>query len=118
MVDAPVLAADTARTYRQYAAKHLYACNAERIHVGMLPPQLYAIGVLNVLIDPAGQVLQLHWLRAPSHAPEVVAEIERTVHAAAPFPRPVHMGSVVYTDTWLWDASGRFQLDTLTEGQL
>jgi periplasmic protein TonB len=27
------------------------------------------------------------------------------------------MGKVVYTDTWLWDKSGRFQLDTLTEGQ-
>jgi hypothetical protein len=25
---------------------------------------------------------------------------------------------VVYTDTWLWHKSGRFQLDTLTEGQL
>jgi periplasmic protein TonB len=24
---------------------------------------------------------------------------------------------VVYTDTWLWHKSGRFQLDTLTEGQ-
>jgi hypothetical protein len=27
-------------------------------------------------------------------------------------------GRVTYTDTWLWDKSGRFQLDTLTEGQL
>ena len=26
-------------------------------------------------------------------------------------------GKVSYTDTWLWDKSGRFQLDTLTEGQ-
>jgi protein TonB len=23
----------------------------------------------------------------------------------------------VWTDTWLWHKSGRFQLDTLTEGQ-
>jgi hypothetical protein len=29
----------------------------------------------------------------------------------------VRMGRVVYTDTWLWHASGKFQLDTLTEGQ-
>jgi hypothetical protein len=39
------------------------------------------------------------------------------VRAAAPFPVPVHMGGVIYTDIWLWDKSGRFQLDTLTEGQ-
>jgi protein TonB len=25
---------------------------------------------------------------------------------------------VQYVDTWLWDRSGRFQLDTLSEGQL
>ena len=25
---------------------------------------------------------------------------------------------VTYTETWLWDKSGHFQLDTLTEGQL
>jgi periplasmic protein TonB len=25
---------------------------------------------------------------------------------------------VTYTDIWLWDKSGKFQLDTLTEGQL
>ena len=30
---------------------------------------------------------------------------------------PARMGKVVYTDTWLWHKSGRFQLDTLTEGQ-
>jgi protein TonB len=58
------------------------------------------------------------WLRGPSHAPEVMAEIERLVRAAAPFPSPPGFGRVQYVDTWLWDRSGRFQLDTLTEGQL
>jgi len=24
---------------------------------------------------------------------------------------------VTYTETWLWDKSGHFQLDTLTQGQ-
>lgn len=76
------------------------------------------IGVLEVAIDRSGHVTKLHWMRAPRHAPEVVAEIERTVRAAAPFPVPARMGRVVYTDTWLWDKSGHFQLDTLTEGQL
>jgi protein TonB len=47
----------------------------------------------------------------------VIAEIERTIKAASPFPAPVRMGKVVYTDTWLCHKSGKFQLDTLTEGQ-
>lgn len=109
--------ATTARGYRQDAATHLYGLNAQRIYKGTLPPMLYAIGTLEVDLDRAGRVTRLHWLRAPRHAPEVVAEIERTVRAASPFPAATQIGSVTYTDTWLWDKSGRFQLDTLTEGQ-
>ena len=55
-----------------------------------MPPLLYAIGVLQVEVDGQGHVRNLNWMRAPKHAPEVIAEIERTVRAAAPFPRPAH----------------------------
>jgi len=113
-----VSSATSPRAYRQDAAHHLYGKNPDRIYKGKMPPLLYAIGVLQVDVDGRGQVTSMHWMRAPSHAPEVVAEIERTVRAAAPFPVPARMGHVVYTDTWLWHKSGRFQLDTLTEGQL
>lgn len=105
-------------SYRRDAASHLYKLNSTRIFKGMLPPQLYAIGVLQVEVDGRGEVTSTHWMRAPSHAPEVIAEIERTVRQAAPYPAPVRLGHVTYTDTWLWHSSGRFQLDTLTEGQL
>jgi periplasmic protein TonB len=109
--------ATTPRAYRSDAASHLYGLNRERIYKGRMPPLLYAIGVLQVEVDGRGNVRKLDWMRAPKHAPEVIAEIERTVRAAAPFPVPARMGKVVYTDTWLWHKSGRFQLDTLTEGQ-
>ena len=117
---APALVSDAAtpRAYRADAAHHLYAKNADRIYKGKLPPLLYAVGVLQVEVDGRGYVRHISWMRAPSHAPEVMAEIERTVRAAQPFPAPTRMGHVVYTDTWLWHKSGRFQLDTLTEGQL
>jgi protein TonB len=109
--------ATSARAYRADGATHLYGLNAARIYKGRMPPLLYAIGVMNVEIDGSGRVTRLKWLRAPRHAPEVVAEIERTIRQASPFPAPVRLGKVVYTDTWLWDKSGKFQLDTLTEGQ-
>ena len=86
--------------------------------VQTMPPLLHAVGVLQVQVDGAGRVVGLSWMRAPKHAPDVIAEIERSVRAAAPFPAPVRLGRVTYTDTWLWDRSGHFQLDTLTEGQL
>ena len=109
--------AASARAYRQDGATHLYGLNAARIYKGRMPPLLYAVGVLNVEIDRAGRVTRIDWLRAPRHAPEVMREIERTVRQASPFPAPARLGKVVYTDTWLWHKSGKFQLDTLTEGQ-
>lgn len=113
-----VSGATNPRDYRRDAAHHLYARNAHRIFKGQLPAMLYAIGVLQVELDSQGRVTSTHWMRAPKHAPEVMAEIEKTVRLAAPFPVPARMGRVTYTDTWLWHESGRFQLDTLTEGQL
>lgn len=114
---APSSSATSARAYRQDGALHLYTLNTERIYKGRMKPLLYAVGVMNVEIDHSGRVTRLDWMRAPSHAPEVMAEIERTIRQASPFPAPVRLGKVVYTDTWLWDKSGHFQLDTLTEGQ-
>jgi hypothetical protein len=110
--------ATSARAYRQDAARHLYAQNAPRIYKGQLPPMLYAVGVLEVNLDRKGNVRSLNWMRAPRHAPEVIREIERTVRAAAPYPAPERVQDrLVWTDTWLWDRTGMFQLDTLTEGQ-
>jgi periplasmic protein TonB len=110
--------AATPRDYRRDAASHLYEQNLKRVYRGKMPPLLYAVGVLQVEVDGRGQVTSTSWMRAPIHAPEVIAEIERTVRMAAPYPAPVRMGHVTYTDTWLWHKSGLFQLDTLTEGQL
>ena len=107
----------TPYAYRRDAASHLYGRNTDRIYRGKMPPLLYAIGVLQVEVDSHGRVTSTSWMRAPTHAPEVIAEIEHTVRAAAPYPAPVRMGRVTYTDTWLWHRSGTFQLDTLTEGQ-
>lgn len=109
--------ARNAKDYRRDAAMHLYAQQPNKIFKGRLPPMLYAVGVLQVDIDKRGQVQGLHWQRAPRHAPEVMAEIEKIVRQAAPYPAPQHMAKVTYTDVWLWHKSGRFQLDTLTEGQ-
>jgi periplasmic protein TonB len=109
--------ATTPRAYREDGATHIYGLNSDRVYKGRMPPLLYAVGVLNVEIDRVGRVTRLDWMRAPRHAPEVVADIERTVQQASPFPAPTRLGKVVYTDTWLWHKSGKFQLDTLTEGQ-
>lgn len=113
----PVSNAVSPRDYRRDGAQHIYSKNGHRIYKGQMPPLMHAVGVLQVDLDRNGQVRKLNWMRAPKHAPDVVREIERTVMAASPFPAPARLGGVVYTDVWLWDKSGNFQLDTLTEGQ-
>ena len=110
--------ARTPKDYRRDAAAHLYSKNVGRIYTGKMPPLLYAVGVLQVDVDGRGNVTDIRWMRAPTQAPEVMAYIERSVRSATPFPVPANMGRVTYTDTWLWHKSGRFQLDTLTEGQM
>jgi hypothetical protein len=109
--------ARNAKDYRKDAASHLYVKHSHQIYKGRLPPMLEAVGVLNVNIDRQGDVKSINWMRAPRHVPQVMNEIERLVKAAAPYPVPRHMSQVTYTDVWLWHKSGKFQLDTLTEGQ-
>ena len=113
----PTSLARSIKEYRKDAAGHLYGVQAHRIYKGRMPPMLEAVGVLSVDIDKKGAVKAVHWMRAPKHVPQVMAEIERMVKAAAPYPIPQHLSQVTYTDTWLWHKSGKFQLDTLTEGQ-
>ena len=65
--------ATTALAYRRDAARHLYNQNGHRVYKGKLPPLLHAIGVLQVEVDGRGWVTGTSWMRAPKHAPDVIA---------------------------------------------
>ena len=106
-----------AKEYRKDAARHLYNKYPDKVFAGKLPPMLKAVGVIDVVVGPNGQVLELIWARLPRHVPEVMRDIEAMIRQAGPFPAPVNLRRVTYTETWLWHKSGQFQLDTLTEGQ-
>ncbi|WP_287984938.1 hypothetical protein [Piscinibacter sp.] len=110
--------AGDARAYRVDGARAIYATYPDRIFKGKLPPLLYAIVVVETELDSNGNVRAVNMLRTPSHAPEVTARVREMIRQASPLPAPARLGTVKYTDTWLVDKSGRFQLDTLTEGQL
>ena len=109
-------AAASAKDYKKDGAKHLYAAYAKQIHKGKMPPLLYGIAIIETTIGPQGEVQDVRVVRQPAAA-EVTPWAVDMIKAAAPFPAPAKMGSVTYSDIWLVDKSGRFQLDTLTEGQ-
>lgn len=110
--------ASTEKAYRQDGARAIYAAYPDSIYKGKLPPLLYAVAVVETELDANGNVRDVRMVRAPSHAPEVTAKIRDMIRKASPLPAPARMGPTKYTDVWLFDKSGKFQLDTLTEGQL
>jgi hypothetical protein len=103
--------------YRVRAAQHIYKLNKAKVYAGRMPPLLKAIGVVEIQLTPNGDIKNLKWSRPPSHVPEVMQEIERTLRSAAPYPISPKGEAVVFTETWLWHKSDRFQLLSLTEGQ-
>jgi periplasmic protein TonB len=109
-------AAASAKDYKKDGAKHLYAAYAKQIHKGKLPPLLYGVAIIETTIGPQGEVQDVRVVRQPAAA-EVTPWAVDMIKAAAPFPAPAKMGSVTYSDIWLVHKTGKFQLDTLTEGQ-
>ncbi len=105
------------RTYRKIGAGHIYKTYPKRLYKGKIPPLVYAVVVTETELDSTGRVTAVHFSRTPSHAPEVSGKIAELIREASPFPSPGKLGAHTYVDTWLWDKSGQFQLDTLTLGQ-
>jgi protein TonB len=106
------------KAYRKVAARHIYTKYPKRIYPTKIPPLVYAVVVVETHLDAKGNVTRIGFSRTPEHAPEVAPQIADMIRSAGPFPSPGAVGAHTYVDTWLWDKSERFQLDTLTKGQL
>jgi hypothetical protein len=106
------------REFRIDASRHLYGCYPARIFKGKLPPLLYSVMLLEVELDEKGNVANVQMIRRPA-ADEVAPWVVSMVKNASPFPAPVKMpgGKARFTEIFLVDKSGRFQTDSLTEGQ-
>jgi hypothetical protein len=111
-------AAEIEKEYRIDAARHIYTAYPGRIFRGKLPPLMYSVMVVETEIDSEGQVRAVNVVRKPA-ADEVGPWVVSMIRGAGPFPVPAKLPgkTVRYTDIWLVDKSGRFQVDTLTEGQ-
>jgi hypothetical protein len=109
--------ADTMKAYRMDAARHIYATYPDKIYKGKLPPLMHAIVVTEVSLDESGRVRDVNMIRTPSHAPDVTVTVREMIQHASPMPAPQRLGGAKFTEIWLVDKSGRFQLDALTEGQ-
>jgi outer membrane biosynthesis protein TonB len=114
---AQVSTAETEKAYRRDAARHIYAAYPDKIYKGKLPPMVHAIVMLEMDVDAKGQLKNINLIRTPTHAPEVTDSVLDMIRRASPMPAPKRMGGAKFTEIWLVDKSGRFQLDALTQGQ-
>ena len=109
--------AETQTEYRRDAAKHVYASFPMRIYRGMMPPLLYGVAIVEVDVDADGKITDTR-MRRPPAAPEVGPWIISMIRKVGPFPPPSKLGEkVTFSEIWLVDKSGNFQLDSLTDGQ-
>lgn len=110
--------AETERAYRADAARHIYDAFPMHVFRGKLPPLMHAIAITETDVDADGRVLDVRLVREPAAAKEVGPWVVALIRKVGLLPAPSRMQKVTYTDVWLVDKSGRFQLDTLSEGQM
>ena len=110
--------ASNEKAYRIDAARHIYAAYPAQILQGKVPALVHAIVVTETAIDAQGKVLAVRIVRQPASAREVTPWVVSLIRRASPLPPPARIGGVKFVEVWLVDKSGRFQVHSLTEGQL
>ena len=109
--------AQTDQAYRREAALRIYESFPMHIYRGKMPALTYAIAITETDVRADGQVLEVRLVREPASAKEVGPWVVAMVRRVGQFPPLAKLAQVTYTETWLVDKSGKFQLHSLTEGQ-
>jgi len=110
--------ATSPKAYRVDAALHIYESYSSRIYKGRLPPLIHAVVVVETTVDDSGHARDVKVVRGPSHAPDVTQAVVEMIRRASPMPlHRALSGNVKFLEIWLVHQDGRFQLDSLTEGQ-
>jgi len=113
---APESKAWTLATYKLEVARWITRTSAEHLYEGAPPPMLKSVVVLNMSINPDGQLVRVSVLRS-NGIKALEQRALQSVRAAVPLPRPglvvSRRGVAEFTETWLFRDDGRFQLRSL-----
>lgn len=107
-------------TWKRAAAERIHAANTKELFAGRPHHLLQAVIVVEATVDRTGKVTQSRIVRSPGiKALDQVAL--SSLKAASPLPAPptalVARGTLVYSETWLFQNDGRFQVRTLAMAQ-
>ncbi len=111
--------ARTVDEYKREVALRIQQLSAAWVHDERPQALLRAVIVARVKVDAAGMP-QVEILRSPDAA--LTPRVLQSVRAAAPFPQPpralVAQLANGYTESWLFNDDGRFQIRTVARPQM
>lgn len=113
-------ASPTLDAYKTAVAQHVVAHNPAHVFTGRLPPMLPAIVVLNITVDRAGHVTRVVVQRSrdPDASKVALASMERSGMLPAPHRLlGASMGTLTFSETFLFDGDYRFQLRSIAGPQ-
>jgi periplasmic protein TonB len=107
-------------TWKRDAALRIHQANRKHLFEGRPHHLLKAVIVVEVTVDASGQVVGSKVLRSPKI--KSLDDMALTsLKAASPLPAPpkslLARGRLVYSETWLVQNDGRFQVRTLAQPQ-
>lgn len=113
---APAAPASTLEGYKQEVARRIYSTSSQNLFEGAPPPLLKSVVVLSITIDSDGHPRRVVVQRSNGFSNLEQLAVQ-SVQRAAPLPRPgrqfARNGIVEFSETWLFQDDGRFQIRLL-----
>jgi protein TonB len=108
--------------YKQAAAEHIMRFNADHTFSGKLPRMLPAVVVLSITVDESGAMTEVMVQRPPAQDDGESEIALASMRRSGVLPRPHNLvkwprRTLVYSETFLFNADMRFQLRTLAPVQ-
>lgn len=107
--------------YKEELARRISNANASLVYGGRPQAFLRSVIVVKFSVDASGKLLRSDIIRG-NHDSTTEATALASLRSSAPFPRPAAQllkhGRVEISETWLFNADGRFQLRSIAEPQM
>lgn len=110
----PTAAQSMGANFKVTWAQRIYASYPDLVHKGKLPSPLYAVAIVETTVTD-GLVKDVKVIREPAFAKETMPWMVTLINSIGAFPGI--RGQVTYREIWLVTQDGKFQLDSITEGQ-
>ncbi|MDY7573146.1 hypothetical protein [Actimicrobium sp. CCI2.3] len=115
------LTTSTLEGYKEVLAEHISNANASQVYGGRPQAFLRSVIVVKFSVDASGKLLQSDIIRS-NHDSTTDAIALGSLRASAPFPRPAQQllshGRLELSETWLFNADGRFQIRSIAQPQM